>query len=462
MIYASHSCKLCVLVLQSTLSPSLTYASTLTSHDSWLSQVSSLNREVTDASPTTVDSSSASQPAIQFGSGLSHTSNPPPEEQRMDVRSRKLRKTKPESGGYESDAGYVSDAVAKDKKKKSKKKSEGRATGEESDGGYLSEVLARRRRKKKEKRERESKSMTDDEVDGGYTSSVSKKEKKAKKSSTAGDESDGGNLSEVSSKRKLFNFRLKPRRRQDSSDVSLHDVIPPVPSLPTVSLPIADRFGLSLSEFGSSRTSTPAPSERTSTQRSSDETSAADISLLDAPSVAVPSSLPSPNPSIKGLTSAFNDAQSVRTPSTDVLRAFGRQAMAGAPRSPLFTTSSTSPLVSKDSPAMPSSFSAPALTMSRPKRNSSMKKVTSGVTAPLRPGLSIETQHKADPDALIPVTLTPPTPTPAVLPFGLISKSSNVEANFASLSPSTHSLPITPSSSGIGKYQDSLCWCWCP
>lgn len=420
-----------------------------------MSQLSSLNRVTSDTSSfepslpsISLDESISSQRAVQFDAGANHLRDPAVVDEPAAVgKQRKLRKVK-QDGGYESDTGYVSDAVSKKEKKKSKTKGDGHATGEESDGGYLSEVLARRRRKKKEKKERELAGATDDEPDGGNLSSLSKKERKSKKAPTTGDESDGGNLSEASTKRKLFGFRLKARRK-DSADGSHKNVIPPVPSLPAVSLPIAERFGLSLTDLSSTRASTPALSVRTSTQRSSDETFATEISIQEVPAVLVPPPLPSPNPSIQGLTSAFNDAQSVRTPSTDVLRAFGRQALAATPRSPLSPSSSASQLTVKESSAVPSSFSDPTRTIPRPTRNTSLKKVPSAINTAGNPGLSIQTHHMADSD--VTMALTPPTPTPGVRPLRLVSKPASLNISVSSASPSAQSVPTTPAGSGAGK-----------
>ncbi|KAI0781589.1 hypothetical protein BC629DRAFT_1440867 [Irpex lacteus] len=482
----------------STLSPSLTYASTATSDESWPSYPS-LNRIASDASTSTSlsnlkpnqsgDVQSPQQRTVQFETGAPRISDAIPvrPQQVSTSKQKKLRKPKHEGNGYDSDGGYVSDGTSKDKKKKkeSKSKGDGNATGEESDGGYLSEMLARRRRKKKEKKERERVADagpgTDDESDGGYLSSHSKKEKKSKKSSVdQGEDSDGGYLSE-SSKRKRFMFRLnsKSRKRQDSSDISQEDVIPPVPSLPPMNLPVAERFATTMfSDRAPSRTDTlttmdsradtpttfasradtPAWSfiERPSTSTQSDDRpSFADSTSRGPTPVPIPTPLASPNPSVVGLTSAFNDAQSVRTPSTDVLRAFGRQALTGTnpPRSPLSSSATTPDTVSptKEESSMPSSYTVPTMGMPPPKRNPSQRRVPPQISAPNTQGLSVRTHHavakgeETSASASIPVTLTPPTPTPGT-GWRMNSKTDKPD-NIPSPALSTNTLPVTPSSS---------------
>ena len=203
--------------------------------------------------------------------------------------------------------------------------------------------------------------------------SASKAKPKAKSKSKLGDpdslfspqsgaeDSDGGYLSSSSVSKKRRFFRLK---RGDAEDTprSSKESIPPVPALPKLELsspnsgspyprsltplPIAERFAsrsntplpdaftptssLSLdlpsSYAGSSRATTPvSPASR-----------ASESSEIDRPQgrdrLAVP--LASPSPTMTSMTSlesprlthAFTDAESVRTPSIDVLRAFGRQA----------------------------------------------------------------------------------------------------------------------------------------
>ena len=422
---------------------------------------------------------------VHFQSGAPRIGDTIPERQVLPPpKQKKLRKPKHEGNGYDSDGGYVSDTAKKQKKKKEAKgKGDGTATGDESDGGYLSEVLARRRRKKKEKKEREmaAGAGTDDESDGGYLSSHSKKVKKSKKSSNPpGDDSDGGYLSEAS-KRKRFMFRLnsKSRKRQDSSDISQEEVVPPVPSLPPMSLPVAEKFatmGLldripSRAETFttmdtrsdtpttfSSRPETPAWSfvERLSTQSDS-RPSLADSTSRGPTPVPIPPPLASPNPSIVGLTSAFNDAQSVRTPSTDVLRAFGRQALTSAPRSPLSSFSSSTstpdaPSPVKEEPIMPSSYTVPTMGMPPPKRNPSQRRVPPQISAPNTQSLSVRTHHTltTGSETSIPVTLTPPTPTPHTR-WRVNSKADKPD-NIPSPALSANTLPITPVSSTFGKY----------
>ncbi|EKM51336.1 uncharacterized protein PHACADRAFT_263380 [Phanerochaete carnosa HHB-10118-sp] len=172
------------------------------------------------------------------------------------------------------------------------------------------------------------------------------------------EDSDGGYLSSSSVSKKRRFFRLK-RSDTDDTSRSSKESIPPVPALPKLALsspsgepiqprsftplPIADRFAsrsntplprsetpssslswdISGSYAGSSRATTPiSPATRASEFSENDR-------LQDRDRLALP--LPSPNPSMTSLeslrlTHAFKDAESVRTPSIDVLRAFGRQA----------------------------------------------------------------------------------------------------------------------------------------
>ncbi|KAI0086760.1 hypothetical protein BDY19DRAFT_327576 [Irpex rosettiformis] len=271
----------------------------------------------------------------------------------------------------------------------------------------------------------------------------------------------------------MFRLNSKSRKRQDSSDISQEDVIPPVPSLPPINLPVAERFATSglldrapsrAETFTtmdsradtpttlSSRADTPAWSfvERPSTQ-SDDRPSFADSGSRGPTPIPISTPLASPNPSIIGLTSAFNDAQSVRTPSTDVLRAFGRQALTNPPRSPLSSSASVPDAVepAKEEPSMPSSYTVPTMGMPPPKRNPSQRRVPPQISAPNTQSLSVRTQLATSSDASIPVTLTPPTPTPGTR-WRLNSKADRPD-NIPSPAFSSNTLPITPVSSTFGE-----------
>ena len=447
------------------LSPSLTYASTATSDDSLLSPSaasqarlaragagSQLNPNAKPppgdggaadarAEPMRKDEAPAPLPgvsldlpstrSIQFD--LSTTPEPRAPSPMPPAKHRKLRKARHD--GYESDGGYVSDGTKSEKERKlwrrDKKEKQPKApqgSDEESDGGYLSDILRKRRnKKKKDKLKGADYPPTDHETDGGYISSSSvarKKDKKSKRPSTPGDESDAGNLSESSTKKKRF-FRLNTRsRKRNDSEAIVPEVIPPVPSLPPI-LPIAERFARSdtpVSTITASdyRTATPALSEQTTTQRSSDDAS---FTLPEMTSGLPPTPLDSP----RGLTKAFADAQSVRTPSTDVLRAFGRQAGLSALRSPTkeaHTTTSASASTSathasrrdsdgtqESSISIPSSHShslqmhaVPVLDLPQPKRTLSLKRTPPHVAAPNTP-LSLSARPQP-----VPIVLAPPSP----------------------------------------------------
>ncbi len=348
---------------------------------------------------------------------------------------RKLRKPKPD--GYESDGGYVSDGGKGDKQKKEKKSKKKGGNEDETDGGYLSDMLGRRKTKKDKKKVSELPAI-DNETDAGYVSTTSAargKKKKASKSSVvspiAGEESDAGNMSESSTKRRRF-FRLntKSRKRQDSSDVSLPEVIPPVPSLPPMPLPIAERFIRSETPTISeqSRTTTPTISERTAPQRSSD-----DASFLDNGSVSSP--LDSP----RALTKAFGDARSIRTPSTDVLRAFGRQVGLHALKSPGAPTGSApqsreglDPTEAYYSMSTLSNGNVPMMGMPKPKRNFSQKRTPAHASAPNARALSARPRP-------IPMMLTPPTPLPDMSSVRASPRSPSSDAAFPPTPQSVHS-----------------------
>lgn len=285
------------------------------------------------------------------------------------VKAKKASKKEKKEKGEESDGGYLSDVLSRRKRNKDKKKGKTKpgalnletdldGDGEETDGGYLSSGVASFVRSRK--------------------SSTSKSKTKSKSKSKSNDpatlfspqsgaeDSDGGYLSSNSVSKKRRFFRLK---RNDSEDAprSSKESIPPVPALPMLALssstptsggmssrsvtplPIAERFvsrsttPLSRAETAtpstsisldipsgysvSSRSTTPVSPALTRPSESSEFARPNDLDRL-APLVASPStsmtsmaSLDSPR-----LTHAFGDAESVRSPSVDVLRAFGRQA----------------------------------------------------------------------------------------------------------------------------------------
>ncbi|KIP04184.1 hypothetical protein PHLGIDRAFT_129677 [Phlebiopsis gigantea 11061_1 CR5-6] len=388
---------------ETVVSPSLTYASTATSDESWLhSSTSSSSQQSAAQGPKvatavgarTVQFAFPRQPPIDersgsFDSSIARTSfdiDPTA----LQHRSNKLRKARPQDG-YTSDDGHVSEGgtSSKTKSKKSSKK-EKKEKGEESEGGYLSDVLSRRKRNKDKRNKAKPDSLNLDteadgdgeETDGGYLSSgvtafvrsrksSTSKSKKGKKDKSNGvnaslspqsaaEDSDGGYLSSSSVSKKRRFFRLK---KSDSEDQprSSKESIPPVPAIPLSALatpgespsrsltplPIAERFAshsntpLPRSEPAttSSNLSLHLPSDSQSTSRSTTPIStftarASGSSENERPvniGNLVPPALPSPNTSLTSLesprlTRAFGDAESVRSPSIDVLRAFGRQA----------------------------------------------------------------------------------------------------------------------------------------
>ncbi|GJE94093.1 hypothetical protein PsYK624_102610 [Phanerochaete sordida] len=381
------------------LSPSLTYASTATSDESWLhSSVSSTSQQSNRQHLGVAHA--PGQRAVQFlppqsplihvrDASLDSTEVPARiETQAEKKQSKKLKKSRPSADGYVSDGGdgYTSDGGTKAKAKKNKK--EKKEKGEESDGGYLSDVLRRRRGKDKAKKAKGVPQVGTDvegdaeETDGGYMSNVasfvrsrksstSKVKQKGKSKTGSNDpntlqsgaeDSDGGYLSSSSVSKKRRFFRLK-RGDGDDAPRSSKESIPPVPALPKMALssgspgasspqarsltplPIAERFA--------SRSNTPLPRGETATPTSSlsldipggyysmssrattpvSPATRASESSDDRPQERDRLALPPPSPALStmslespGLTHAFKDAESVRTPSIDVLRAFGRQA----------------------------------------------------------------------------------------------------------------------------------------
>lgn len=298
-------------------------------------------------------------------------------ETKPQKNGKKLRKAKPDDGYTTDGAGYQSDGGKGKSRKKDKKKDK----GDESDGGYLSDVLSRRKKKKEKipdvpKLRTLNTDLDGDETDGGYLSSSgmgsfvrsrksSTSKAKGKKSKDGDEDSDGGYLSSASKKRGFFRRKGKKQSEDDpqrsSADSRMRPNIPPVPSLPSMPLPIADRFrgdtptsnslDLPASMYtASSRAGTPMSNMRmseSSEQRSSGDSYPPGTPLVSTtPSPMTPPSssrtLPPPSPSYlsvnsssnsmhslespRALTSAFKDAESVRSPSIDVLKAFGRQA----------------------------------------------------------------------------------------------------------------------------------------
>ncbi|KAI0076684.1 hypothetical protein K474DRAFT_1708012 [Panus rudis PR-1116 ss-1] len=363
----------------------------------------------------------------------------------------KLRKPRPD--GYESDGGYVSDGSKPKKEKKSKKKKSADAnqTDYESDGGYLSESAAKKKEKKEKKeKEKEKKSKkdkskngdyTDYESDGGYMSSIGfgRKKKASKDAEATGDESDGGALSESSTKKRFFRLKSKSRKKQDSADQSLQEIVPPVPALPPLQLPIADQFARidsrsdTPSTFQTARTVTPAFSERTVTDRTSD----------DAPSSR--DSPHSPLASPRSLVNPFKDAESVRHPSVDMLSTFRRPAPMTSEQQhtpPTNRSQLTSPPgsgsispsavqtanMNNNNNAFDMQGTVPQITLPKPKKNLSMKRTPPQISAPNTSAL-VAQKHTP-----LPLTITPPTPTSSatLLSPDRTLKSSRSESSFSS------------------------------
>ncbi|TCD71094.1 hypothetical protein EIP91_000188 [Steccherinum ochraceum] len=463
--------------VESMVSPSLTYASTATSEES--ASFGSNFRHHRPGADTSLSNSVSSQThslaksdsphsdglaysrnngltpephghrAIHFD--LSQTPEPRvPSPMPTPSKGGKLRKARPD--GYESDGGYVSDGTKgkkekKDKEKKEKKskkkvKEDGNAPGEESDGGYLSEISLRRRKKdKKPKKDRSEldKSMTDGESDGGYMSSMSfgrsKKDRAAKAAAITspgtGDESDGAYLSESSVKKrsKFFRLNTKSSRKKNNASHSPAEVVPPVPSLPPMQLKIADMFAKSATSFDAddSRAVTPVPNEQfISPQSIHSESISSMASVQPSPSlVSVQSSLDSPLDPPRAIPNAFMDAESIRTPSTDLLATFGRRQLPqvqsptrakGPSLDTVSTTSSSldSPISAGHKPAssplrIPS---VPTISMPKPKRNPSMKTTPPQISAPNTRALAAA-KHTP-----VPLILTPPTPGANARAFG--------------------------------------------
>ncbi|KZT66908.1 hypothetical protein DAEQUDRAFT_767586 [Daedalea quercina L-15889] len=354
-------------------SPSLTYASTATSEDSFLSNSISprsqpgagilLSQSKSSLAgpvpPSAYPSREGLSPINEGGQHIQFDLNTSPEPRvvlptpptGLGSRFRKLRLN---ANGDESDGGYISEGGKgkKEKKVKSKKKpkDDGNGAEYESDGGYFSEASRTQRKKdKKDKKAAKEKvaesPATEYETDGAGSKSKKNRARKASiMSSGTGDESDGGNMSEASAKKRgFFRINTRSRKKRDADDSPAQDV-PPVPSLPAgmMPLPIADRFlrsptpnmaELSRTMSDTSRTMselsrTTTDSSRTPTPLASSATTPDGTSLIsyastdpDAGSIIAR----------EGLTRAFGDAKSIHRPSYDMLATFRN----GSPLPPL-------------------------------------------------------------------------------------------------------------------------------
>ncbi|TFK94537.1 hypothetical protein K466DRAFT_476317 [Polyporus arcularius HHB13444] len=465
---------------QDILSPSLTYASTATSEESNLSAglaqrsqpgagILLNGKEIPLSLDTSVQYSRRNglspggitpDRSLQFD--LSATPEPrpispapapaPSPQPSLSFRNR-LRRTRPD--GYESDGGYVSESgkgkkekekekEKKAKEKKSRKKGkdkdgdgDGRATDYESDGAYLSEASVKKRKTKKEKEKKDKgkskgaeSPATDYETDKGYTSSFSKSRSKKPSvtSPVSGDESDGGYLSEVTKKKRFFRLNSKSRKKQDSLD-SAHDQPPPVPALPTLYVPIHDKWSRANTPLGDSRNGTPLPGDHNVSVRPSvetfntvDTTTSMDTSLTaDTSSTTFDSDeRPDSDESMEGLTRAFQDAESVRSPSIDFLSAFRR------PNRPL-SPSKLNPFSHGDRVESPVSPRSPVAALSPSRSIRSRPQIS----APNTTTLNLSAKHVP-----VPLTLTPPTPTSSSHP-GRIPPSPDPEYVMVTPNPST-------------------------
>ncbi|KAI0764160.1 hypothetical protein BD413DRAFT_194734 [Trametes elegans] len=439
-------------------SPSLTYASTATSEESNLSaglaqrsqpgagilvngkdQPLSLDTSVQSSRHPSSErvTPEPSQRALQFDLRATPEPRapsplPPAPSPQPKSKFSKLRRKK-RGDGYESDGGYVSDGgKSKEKKEKKSKKAgkgkngepQGAATDYESDGAYLSEVGVKKKKTKKEKKDKDKSKngspTTDNETDKGYSSSFSKSRsrKQSATSPASGDESDGGYLSEASKKRRFFRLNSKSRKKQDSHSSS--EQAPPVPALPVLPHPIADKWSRSGTPMSfDSGNSTPMPSDTASSVRPSGETfTSLDTFTMGDTSTSTAAesdekrdSFPS---SEEGLTRAFRDAESVRSPSIDFLSTFRRPA-GHSPLSPSRADTATPPR----SPLVP------ALTPSKSVR--SRPKISAPNTTTLAP------KHVP-----VPLTLTPPTPTSLSTRY-----SSSGDPDYVLITPSA-TAPNTP------------------
>ncbi|KAI0264922.1 hypothetical protein BC834DRAFT_970483 [Gloeopeniophorella convolvens] len=181
---------------------------------------------------------------------------------------RKLRKARKE--GHESDGGHLGDGGKKKKDKKDKKKDKKENLNVapemdyESDHGHISDALKKGSKKKKKDKK------TEKAVDGYATDASTRSYFKAAKKVTNvqtedGELSDGGYLSEASVKKKRSFFRLGSRSSSRKGGTTDAVAPPPVPALPPLPLPIAERFARSpapsfdLPDGGYSRGATPIP-----------------------------------------------------------------------------------------------------------------------------------------------------------------------------------------------------------
>ena len=201
----------------------------------------------------------ASERALQFDA----TREPramlplPPGPSPQPSLSLKKRLPKARPDGYESDGGYVSEGgKGKKENEKQSKKGKGKngdgdggaegGTDYDSDGARLSKVSVKNTKGKPKGEAKGTDSPpTDYESDKGYSSVFSRSRSRSKKPSVmctmSGDESNGGYLSESTKKRHCFRLNFKSPKMQDLFD-SAQDQPPPVPALPTLPLPIHDKF----------------------------------------------------------------------------------------------------------------------------------------------------------------------------------------------------------------------------
>ncbi|EPT02260.1 hypothetical protein FOMPIDRAFT_1160459 [Fomitopsis schrenkii] len=394
-------------------SPSLTYASTATSEDSFLSNSHSPRPQPGAGILLSPFNAPSGQPPFAYtGDGLSPISegtqriqfglSPSPEPRVISPTppsglGSRLRRLRLNTNGEESDGGYLSDSGKgkkdkKEKKSKKKAKDDGNGTEYESDGGYFSEASrAQRKKKKKDKKAAKEKAAesptTDYETDGGGVGRATSKKTRPRKTSLmspgTGDESDGGNMSESSAKKRGF-FRLntRSRKKRDAEDAAAQ-VVPPVPALPSnmMPLPIADRFlrsptpnmselsrtttdtSQTMSDFSRStteysRTATPVGGSMTTADEASMMSYA--TTELDAGSIIAR----------EGLTMAFGDAKSIHRPSYDVLATF---------RNPSTMLSSPVQLEAAPSPLSQSASSSPTRS---PSKTKSAKPIISPTRSP--------------------------------------------------------------------------------
>ncbi|TFY53127.1 hypothetical protein EVJ58_g9627 [Rhodofomes roseus] len=370
---------------QTAASPSLTYASTATSEDSFLSNAQSPRSQpgagillsppnrVGIVQSSTYASREGLSPISEGAQRLQFDLSVSPEPRLVSPippsgLGNKLRKLRLNTNGDESDGGYISEAGKgkKEKTKKSKKKAkdDGNGTEDESDGGYFSEASRKRRKKmKKEKKaakeKRAESPATDYETDGGGIGRAKTKKTRGRKASImspgTGDESDGGNLSESSAKKKGF-FRLNPRsRKKRDADGSPSQEVPPVPALPTMPHPIADHFirtltpnmpELSRTTSDTSRTTSEWSRTTTETERTATPVTSSVHTPDEASLISYASTEPDAGSIIarEGLTKAFGDAKSIHRPSYDVLATFRNPSpMRPAPNQPEDAQSPLSP-----------------------------------------------------------------------------------------------------------------------